>query len=332
VPGGGSRRASGIAGERLPITVYVRGGTVPSIEPTVVLDLHGSRARKGVDIDALETFLSSLRAALREYWRAQQGEIPRKGGRPAGKETAASAFRLVKFEVGSGIATLVPVAGEAGGEDLRLDDAGETLAVTTLRGLLDDLDSEAGLADPVVEALGYARRAVGDDGHFGISLAGPNERTRRVVIDENRIQRLQRAKPASAEALVIVVGRLHMIEADPPSRRVGIRAQDGLDWSCTYPDQLHPIVTRLVERLVRVAGHGRRISAATGRLRIETLDPISEHAQDVLFTTETAPLSQLREEQKITRPQGLEALGDREWTDDDQSRRFLEATLGETKR
>jgi hypothetical protein len=285
-----------------------------------------------VDIDALETFLSSFRTALREYWRAQQGEIPRKGGRPAGREAAATAFRLVKFEVGSGIATLAPVTGEAGGEDLRLDDRGETLAVTTVRRLLDDLEADAGIAYPVVEALGYARRAVGDDGQFGIKLAGPHERTRRVVIDEKRIKRLQRAEPDPAEGTVVVIGRLHMIEADPPSRRVGIRAQDGVDWTCTYPDELHPVVTRLIERLVRVTGHGRRMSAAAGRLRIETLDAIPEHAQDVLFTTETVPVSQLRAEQKITRPQGLEALVDEEWTDDEQSRRFLEATLGETKR
>ncbi|MDP9378234.1 MAG: cell wall metabolism sensor histidine kinase WalK [Actinomycetota bacterium] len=285
-----------------------------------------------MDIDALETFLSSLRAALREYWRAEQGKIPRKGGRPAGKEAAAAAFRLVKFEVGSGIATLAPAPAEADGEDLRLDDGGETLALTTLRQLLNDLDAEATLPYPVIEALSYARRAIGDNGHFGIKLAGGHERTRKVMIDEKRIKRLQRSEPDSGEGMVMVIGRLHMIEADPPNRRVGIRAQGGVDWTCVYADELHPVVTKLIERLVRVTGYGRRISAATGRLRIETLEAISEHAQDVLFTTETVPVSELRAEQKITRPQGLEALVDAAWTDDEESRRFLEATLGETKR
>jgi hypothetical protein len=91
----------------------------------VVLDLHGARAREGVDIDALESFLSHLRAALREYWRAGQGEIPRKGGRPAAREAAASAFRLVEFHTGSGIATLAPTtASDVDGGDLPLDDRG----------------------------------------------------------------------------------------------------------------------------------------------------------------------------------------------------------------
>jgi hypothetical protein len=119
-----------------------------------------------------------------------------------------------------------------------------------------------------------------------------------------------------------------MIEADPPNRRVGIRAQDGIDWTCTYPDHLHPVVTTLIERLVRVSGIGRRLTAATGRLRIEQLQPIGEHTQDTLFTVETIPLAQLRAEQHIEGPQGLNAVIDDEWTDDEESRRFLEATLG----
>jgi hypothetical protein len=307
-----------------------RGRTVGGIAPTVVLDLHGARAREGVDIDALESFLGHLRAALREYLRAGKGENPRKGGRPQTVEAAASAFRLIEFRTGSGIATLAPVVGGDGG-DLLLDDAGETLAVTTLRRLLDDVDAEAGLPDPVVEALGSARRAIGDDGHFGITLAG-DRRERRVVIDEKRIKQLRRAEPDSDEGTVTVIGRLHMIEADPPNRRVGIRAQDGIDWTCTYPDGLHPVVTKLVERLVRVTGHGRRVTPASGRLRIEALDAIPEHAQDPLFTEKPVPVAQLRAEQEIARPQGLAALVDDEWTDNEESRRFLEATLGESHR
>jgi hypothetical protein len=57
----------------------------------------------------------------------------------------------VKFEVGSGIATLAPVLG-TDGEALSLNDSGETLAVTTLRSLLEDVEAGAGLADPAVEA------------------------------------------------------------------------------------------------------------------------------------------------------------------------------------
>jgi len=297
----------------------------------VVLDLHGARARTGVDIDALESFIGHLRTALREYWRAGQGEIPRKGGRPFAREAAASAFRLIEFRTGSGIATLAPTtASDVDGADLPLDDTGEALAVTTLRGLLKDVLDETRLPDPVVEALGSARRAIGEDGRFGVTLADDGQ-IPKVVIDEKRMRRLQQPESDPTDATVTVIGRLHMIEADPPNRRVGIRAQDGIDWTCTYPDGLHPIVTKLIERLVRISGMGRRMTAATGRLCIERLDAIAEHAQDPLFTVEPVPLAQLRAEQNVGAPQGLAAFVDEEWTDDEESRRFLEATLGDTQ-
>jgi hypothetical protein len=247
-----------------------------------------------VEIDALETFISSLRTALREYHRAQQGDIPRKGGRPGPREAAAAAFRLVKFEIGSGIATLAPVVGTEDGEEMSLDDNGQTLALTTLRQMLDDLDSDAGLAEPVVEALGYAQRSIGDDGHFGIKLVGLGDRPRRILIDEKRITELRRAESESDLGTVTVIGRLHLIEAEVPNRRVAIRAQAGIDWTCTYPDVLHDLVTKQLERLVRVTGHGRRVTANTGRLTIEVLDPISEHAQDPLFTEQPVPIERLR--------------------------------------
>jgi len=119
-----------------------------------------------------------------------------------------------------------------------------------------------------------------------------------------------------------------MIEADQPGRRVGIRAQDGIDWTCSYPDDLHGIVTGLVEKIVRVEGTGRRVTASTGRLQVQRLELVPEHAQDSLFSVEPIPLGQLRAEQGIERPQGLAALVDPDWEDDEQGRRFLEATLG----
>lgn len=299
---------------------------------TVVLDLHGARAREGVDIDALETFLAHFRSALREYARAGQGAIPRKGGRPFAREAAASAFRLVEFRTGSGIATLAPALMTNGdAEDLPLDDTGEALAVATLCGLLGAVDAEERLPAPVVEALSSARKSMGEDGSFGVAVRGDRQ-VSRVLIDRNRIKRLHRPEAETEDATVNVTGRLHMIEADPPSRRVGIRAQDGIDWACTYPDHLHPVVTTLIERLVRITGSGRRMTAATGRLHIERLDAVPEHAQDALFTIDTIPAAQLRAEQQIGTPQGLGAFVDDEWQDDEESRLFLEATLGTTQR
>jgi hypothetical protein len=295
-----------------------------------MLDLHGARAQQGVEIDALETFLAHFRAALRDFFRASHGGIPRSGGRPAARDAAATAFRLVEFHTGSGIATLEPVrSADLTGGDSTLD-LGEALSITTLRNLLIAIDSGKRLPAPVVEALGSARRAIGDDGSFGVEVSGWG-RSLRVVIDQERMKRLQRPENESEDTTMSVSGRLHMIEADQPNRRVGIRGQDGVDWTCTYPDEMHPVVTTLIERLVRVEGIGRRITAATGRLAITRLDPILEHTQDVLFTVETVALEQLLSEQQIDRPQGLSALIDEEWKDDEESRLFLEATLGFTR-
>jgi hypothetical protein len=122
-----------------------------------------------------------------------------------------------------------------------------------------------------------------------------------------------------------------MIEVDQPGRRVGIRGQDGVDWTCAYRDDLHPLVTTLIERLVRVEGVGRRTSSATGRLAISCVELIPEHSQDPLFTVETLPVEQLLAEQAISGPQGLDALVDPEWEDDEESRLFLEATLGSSR-
>ena len=306
--------------------------TVGALVSRVVLDLHGARARHGVDIDAFEAFLEHFCAALREYGRAGEGAITRKGGRPSAREAAAAAFRLVEFKPGSGVATLAPsVSSEPGSGDLVLDESGESPALTTLRGLMASaVNAEEGLPGPVVEALGSARRATGEDGSFGVTITGDRE-VPRVLFDEMTMERLHRPDPDSTEAAVTVTGRLHMIEADPPNRRVGIRAQDGVEWRCTYPDHLRPLVTTLIERLVRISGTGRRHACAAGRLRIDGLDPLPEHTQDELFTVETIPLTQLRAEQAIEGPQGLDALVDENWEDDEESRLFLEATLGPTQ-
>jgi hypothetical protein len=295
----------------------------------VVLDLHGARAQQGVEIDAFETFFVHFRSALREFFRAGRGAIPRSGGRPAARDAAAAAFRLVEFRTGSAIATLEPaLPGDLTAADSTLD-RGEALSITTLQSLLIAIHADERLPAPVVEALGSARRAIGDDGCFGVEISGSRQAPR-VVIDQERMKRLQPGS-RSEDIPTSVTGRLHMIEVDQPGRRVGIRAQDGVDWTCSYPDEMHLIITTLIERLVRVEGVGRRVTAATGRLAITRLEPIPEHTQDVLFTVATVPLEQLLTEQQIDRPQGLDALVDEHWEDDEESRLFLEATLGSTR-
>ena len=253
--------------------------------------------------------------------------MPKTGGRPRAREAAATAFRLVDFRTGSGIATLEPIRpGELIEQDPTLD-FGEPLSMTTLSGLVEAIAQRKRLPPPVVEELSAARRAIGDDGSFGVALTNGRQ-IARVVIDSLCIRQLQEPTQQGQPSMITLTGRMHMIEADLPNRRVGIRAQDGIDWTCSYPDHLHALVKQLVERIVRVEGTGRMVTPATGRLAIEKLEPIPEHVQDTLFTIDTVPVEQLQAEQHIDRPQGLDALVDLEWEDDEESRRFLEATLG----
>lgn len=294
----------------------------------LVLDLHGARAREGVDIDAFETFLTHFRAALREFDRAGQGKIPRKSGRPAARDDAATAFRMVAFRTGSGIATLAPSLARSEEDELALD-AGEPLAVTTLVRMLDDIDAGRRLPRPVVEALSSARRAIGDDGSFGVALNGDHRNRPRLVIDRERIEHMSETTTPGDGVPLSVTGRLHMIEADPPNRRVQVRGQDGTDWTGTYPDHLHELVLGSIECIVRVSGTGRRLTPATGRLQIDEIDPIPEHPQDALFSVEPISAAQLRKDQRIDRPQGLTPLSDRWPDDDDEALLFLETIFGE---
>jgi hypothetical protein len=213
---------------------------------------------------------------------------------------AAAAFRLVEFHTGSGIATLESVRVV---DELGVLDAGEGLSLSTLRALLGTIEAGERMPDPILESLGRARRAIGDDGSFGVAIGGDSPLSR-TVIDEQPIDRLRRPAGKGGETALRVTGRLHMIETDQPQRRIGIRAQDGVDWTCSYPDDLHRLVTTLIEQLVRVTGTGRRLTATAGRLRIEHIEAIPEHVQDVLFTDEPVPLEQLRAEQGIERLQG----------------------------
>lgn len=126
-----------------------------------------------------------------------------------------------------------------------------------------------------------------------------------------------------------VRGRLHLIETEETGRRVAVRAQDGVDWSCTYGDVLERKVKTLIDSLVQISGEGRRVTPATGRLVAESIEPLAQHEQNELFTTEPVALNDLQREQGVAAPQGLAALTDTEWVDDDAARRFLAATLSD---
>ena len=72
-----------------------------------------------------------------EYDRSLRGTLARRGGHPDARDLAASSFRLIGFQIGSGIATLTPARPlESDDANLPLDDSGEDLSLSTIVGLL----------------------------------------------------------------------------------------------------------------------------------------------------------------------------------------------------
>jgi hypothetical protein len=181
---------------------------------------------------------------------------------------------------------------------------------------------------PVASALGRARKAIGDDGLFGVKLRSrPNGR---VPIDAETIERLQAAaipEPVPGDVELSVSGVLHLVEVYEPLHVV-IRSPDGIDWTCQYDPPLEPEILRLVKSLVWATGVGRRTGTTTGSLRLRTIQAVPTPEQTSLFTLLPIPADELAREQGIHGPQGLEALGDPDWADDDHDRAFLAFILG----
>lgn len=292
-----------------------------------MLDLHGPRALRGIDLDALESFIEHFRRALREFDRESRHDIVGRGGHPDSRSAAATSFRLVSFEVGSAIVTLEPVSPPPGEDQEELPlTQDQHLASQVLDGLLDAVE-ESRVSPVVAESLSGACRAIGKEASFGVRMS---RRQRRVIISEQGLSNASGADLDDAEPRrLTLTGRLHLIEIEEAGRRVGVRAQDGVDWTCTYEDPLEPQVRTLLDSLVRITGEGRRVTPATGRLAAETIEPLAEHEQGGLFSVEPVALADLQSEQGVTSPQGLGALTDPEWVDDDAARRFLAATLSD---
>ncbi|MHB1538383.1 MAG: hypothetical protein ACYCUM_07460 [Solirubrobacteraceae bacterium] len=72
----------------------------------VTLTIEGERAQRGVSLSDFECFIENFLGALRDYDRARRGEMTRKPGRLERRAQAVIAFSLVRFEPGSGIATI----------------------------------------------------------------------------------------------------------------------------------------------------------------------------------------------------------------------------------
>lgn len=287
----------------------------------ITLTIRGARAERGVSLSDLESFIENFLAALRDYDRAGRGEPTRKSGHPDKRAAAVTSFRLVRFQTGSGIATLEPDQSASDEEQLPVDDV--PLSLATLRDLVSDLASEKSVPEPVVDALGKACRSVGADGTFAIAMADATES--RLVVDTDLLDRVTRAgsKPID-ETVRSVSGRLHLLDLEPD--RLGIRTANGAEWSCRYPEELEERAKRLLDRIVWVEGTGRLTSPLRGSMAIERIDAVDDVEQSALFTVVPVEDSDLLARQGIAAPQGLDAFSDPQW-DDETDDAYLTALL-----
>lgn len=293
---------------------------------SVTLELHGSKATRGVALATFETFIDQFLAALRYHYRATAAEPAKKTGRPYATEELVTAFRLVAFRIGSGVAVLEPAADEDA-DDLVIADV-PTIALGNLTSLMEALRSRRQLDAAVVDALDSARRALGTEGRFSVSVRDRDEEavTQEVLLDEEMLENVRPAEPESGARELTISGHLHAIDLEPD--KVGIRTASGVDWSCKYPAELEPLVKSLIGTRVWARGIGALTSARSGSMSIDEVHAVPEHERTSLFTREPVPLEELLTRQAVGAPQGLSVLQDPEWEDSEESERFLEAIFG----
>src|SRR5450755_2480296 len=221
----------------------------------ITLTIKGARAERGVSLSDFESFIESFLGALRDYDRAGRGQPTRKSGHPDRRAEAVTAFVLVGFQTGSGIATIEPEIVAAEDDQLPMEDI--PLSLATLRALAGDLAAERPIPEPVIDALGKACRAVGADGSVSIDLPGVIGRP--IVVDGRLLERMALANEANGhDEVSSASGRLHLLDLEPD--RLGIRTASGVEWSCRYPEALEDRAKSLLDRIVWVAGSGRLTS------------------------------------------------------------------------
>lgn len=286
----------------------------------IKLTIKGARAERGVSLSDFESFIEYFLSALRDYDRAGRGEPTRKSGHPDRRSEAVTAFRLVGFRTGSGVAIIEPEAVATDDDQLPLDVVPVSLA--TLRSLAEDLVAERPVPEPVLDALGKACRAVGADG--SVAIEGASIGADPVVVDAALLGRVALASD-NPNALEVrsVSGRLHLLDLEPD--RLGIRTTSGVEWSCRYPEDLEERVKGLLDRIVWVEGNGKLTSPLRGAMTIERIESVDVE-QSTLFTSTPVDEDELLAHQGIDGPQGLGALDDPEW-DDDTDDAYLAALL-----
>jgi len=297
-----------------------------SLKP-ITLRLEGARAKRGVALSDFENFIDSFLAALRDFDRDQRGAPTKKSGHPEARAAAVTSFRLVGFREGSGIATIEPELAPQDGETEALVDT-EPIQLTNLRSLLARVEKEENLPDSVTEALEQARRTVGDDGTLAVDVPCPpesQEASRRIVIDAARIKRIRAAgKTPPSPVVSSISGRLHQVDFEPD--KLAIRASDGVDWVCNFPNELEHRVETLVNRLVWAEGLGALQSPRKGTMQLQEIKAIEQGIQTGLFSGEPIPDGELAAAQGISKPQGLDAVAATDWSEADDA--YLAALTG----
>lgn len=298
---------------------------VNQTDQSITLRLEGSRATDGVSLPDFEKFIDSFLAALRDFDRSRRGESPKKAGHPESRAQAVTAFRLVAFRKGSGIATIEPDLTPPEGDTQELVEV-EPIQITNLKALLVTVEAESELPVPVSDALDRACQSVGEDGSLSVEVGDTEsggDDWRRVVIDAPRLARIRANTPASAELKSVssVSGQLHRVDFEPD--RLAIRATDGVDWECSFPEELEEVVEKLVNRLVWAAGNGTLRSPRKGTMQLDRIESVDQGLQTALFSSDPAVDSDLAPDQGIVEPQGLDSFGFVEWGDSDEA--YLEA-------
>jgi len=292
----------------------------------ITLTLKGERAKKGISLDAFDGFITHFTNALRYHYRASKAEPTRKTGHPLSQEQLATSFRFVDFNVGSAIAVLHPPLTD-GEPDSLLDSDVPTLAWTDVDDLLATADAGAHLEDDVAAELEPATRCLGKDGSFAVDYAS-GSRSRAHTFDLAGLAHLRAPRSVDAVRPHTITGNLHAIDLEPG--QVAIRTASGVDWRCSYPDDLEQHVLALIGTRVWARGTGKTTSARVGSLDVAEIHPVAVYEQTALFTGLPVPIDELMERQAIGSPQGLAAFADPEWELDEESERFLEAIFAKT--
>lgn len=287
----------------------------------ITLTMRGARAERGVSLSDFESFIDNFLAALRDYDRAGRGQQTKKSGHPDRRAEAVTAFRLVDFRTGSGVATLEPeLVSLDEDEDVLFDE--EPISLTNLKALTADLSTERAVPPAVIEYLEKACRAAGSDGSLSIGL--PGSTLHPLVVNAALLDRVANASTESESTEVAAVsGRLHLLDLEPD--RLGIRTAGGIEWLCKYPEVLEERVKAMIDRIVWVEGTGTLTTPLRGTMTINRIESV-DLEQSPLFTIEQIDEQALASRQGISAPQGLSSLAVTDW-DDTSDDLYLAALL-----